>query len=63
MRVEKRKIQVELHHTDDLAEVGIYLYTEDGSPLSGQDIIEAVAEALLLKYDNYDLESTPELDS
>lgn len=52
------KAHVELHKKEGSeAEVGIMVTSRDGTPLTGNQILEAVAEALLIYWDNYPLES------
>lgn len=58
------EIEVELmFREDDLTELGIRISSKDGKDLQGQDIVEAVAECLLINWQVYDLESSPNLDS
>lgn len=53
-----RRIDVDISYLENLSQVNFDILALDGKPLSGQDIIEAVAETLLLKWDLYDLEAT-----
>lgn len=59
----KRRIDVDIEHTPDFSWVKIEAHCIDGNPMSGQDVLDVVAETLLLKWDHYDLESAPGLDS
>lgn len=59
---DKRRIEVEISYTEDLSQVAIDVFSPDGTALSGQDLIDCIAEAILLKYDYYDLDTKPELD-
>lgn len=56
----KPHIDVQLDYLEDLTEVNINLLAIDGKSLSAQDILNAVSEALLLKYPEYDLDPPPE---
>lgn len=48
------KADVEIHRADDLNESEVYfsVYSPDGSSLTGNQILEAVADALLYYWDN-----------
>lgn len=56
----KPRIDVEMAYTEDLKEINISLWSTNA--LSGQDIINAISETLLLKYDNFDLDSVKDED-
>jgi hypothetical protein len=43
-------ISVEVERTDRLDEFSVYVCTEDGEALTSQEILDAIAEALLLEY-------------
>lgn len=58
----KKQIDVQFQYAEDLSQIMVDVLSVDGSPLSGQDILDAVAETLLLKWDNYDLDSKPDYD-
>lgn len=54
------KIDIQLEYLEDLTQLNLDIVSLDGRALSGQDILNAVAEVLLLKWDHYDLEGVPE---
>ncbi len=58
----KRQIDVQFQYLEDLTQVNFDVLSVDGKPLSGQDILDAIAETILLKWDNYDLTETKEED-
>lgn len=53
-----KKAHVTIQRPDDGGEdaVGFYVYTQDGSALTGNQIIEAIAEAILLHWENLPME-------
>lgn len=58
------KIFVEIYQVDkNPGAVGIIVETEDGYPPTAQEILDAVADALLYDYDNHTLEPQDNLDS
>ncbi len=58
----KRQIDVQFQYLEDLTQVNFDVLSTDGRPLSGQDILDAIAETILLKWDRYDLTETKEED-
>lgn len=60
---KKPKIDVQLQYLENLTQVNIDLLSVDGKPLSGQDILDAVSETLILKWEHYDLDEVPEFDA
>lgn len=49
------KVDVHFQYTEDLSQVNLDIASRKGDELSAQDILDAVAETLLLHYDKYDL--------
>ncbi len=56
--MKRKQIDVEFQYLENLTQVNFDVLSVDGKPLSGQDILDAIAETLLLKWDQYDLEAT-----
>ena len=60
----KNLIDVEIYfdpqHPD---EMGFSLRSQDGSTMTAQDALDAVAEALLLHYDNFTIGPEPHYDA
>lgn len=52
----KAQVQMQIPLRGNYSTVGFYIWTEDGSFLTGQQILEAVAEALLLNWDHNPLQ-------
>jgi hypothetical protein len=59
------QIDVKFEYRADLTQIVLDISSCEGRELTGQDILDAVAETLLLKWDNYDPaeETDQKLDS
>ena len=53
-----KEVQVDIWYSENMADVGLTLNSSDNTPLTAQEILDAVAEALMLNYPNGELKTT-----
>jgi hypothetical protein len=58
----KADVQIERHPDGREDEVAFHILSRDGKALTGNQIVEAVAEAVLLYWDNCPIEERDELE-
>lgn len=52
---DKHHIVVKISYSEDRSEAYLDIVSAMGRTMKGQDVLDAVAEAILLKWDDYDL--------
>lgn len=63
MITPRPEVDVELMRSKDFTQVSIVITSINGVELSAQTIVDAVSDALILKYELHELEPIGELDS
>lgn len=59
---KKAHVEIERAPDGELNRLALYIESADGADLTGQQILEAVSEALLLYWDNNPLEEANDLE-